>query len=706
MQTIRCWVWAYFTILVVAMVPPLAVSGAATDWRDVVSPELASLISPNLEGERTIIVELERSTAPDLDELMESYSYVARTVWSSEALKAYCEQLSTWCELEPGWNLNRSGHAIWETTTAYIAFAHALVARCAIQNIPQVAMLPFVVGIRDGEAHVTILRSDSEGDRSGAEAEESLLVWTENVVEEAELGSKIRTRGWLPVSQTLLDHLIKEPFAVEAISNDLTTLPEDDVQLVGLSVDILMPPEEEEYVAEAPWPYGLPVHSLKSIAQIVRADLLQCADAAFHTRAEYVTLATTDSVSIVALLWESAALSGVAAVGAVEGAGVSLGLPLAALPVPEAIATMGSYADRVVVEWQDLAGASSYEVLRAAAGAQAFDSIGIAEGTTFSDWDVETCLQYRYSIRVNSESGVGLESQISRGFVGEVPEIVEWIRAGDGTTSAGGVKIEWAPAENATVYNLWRSEPVKTAYQSAAKVYLLYRGSETSFLDLDVVPGIEYNYCAVPYNGCGASAVGNPSDRGTAMFIMPPEGRPKPPEWITASLVEPANQVNLSWRAVSGVGEYHVYRADSYEGPYEVICTTANSTWSDTSAEHCQDYWYRIQSVSGGEAGPLSAVVHGVCGGKPGPPSGVIASDSTYADAIRLDWASGHEADCYWVFRATSPDGPYTRIAVAEELHFIDVGLEPGKTFWYRVAARNLCGGSGYSDPVWGATTY
>ncbi|MFC2083386.1 fibronectin type III domain-containing protein, partial [Candidatus Bipolaricaulota bacterium] len=667
------------------------------------------IISPENEGTRVLIVELEQTTAPDPRALADAYSYVSRTTWSSDALNAYREQLSACCEILPGWDLRRSGHGIWETTSAYVAFAHALVVRCSIQDIPKIADLPFVVGIIDGESAVSILHNIPESRAPGSEPEENLLAWTEDVVNAEELRSQIAKQGWLPISQEILSSLVENPSSITALSNSYPTLPEVAGTLLGLSTDGLSPPDEESIESEEVWPYGLPLRDFGAADTLSRSGLLMCADASFHASASFVTLCSLDSddsSQTIALLWKPTLLSGVAAVGAVEGASLVTQLPSSAFPVPEAIATMGSHPDRVVLEWDDLGGAGKFEVLRAPPMVQAFSSLGIAESTTFSDWDVETCLKYKYVVRVLSESGVGLESETSQGFVGEVPEIVDWIIATDVTTLTGGIEVEWAPAERAETYNLWRSEPVTTPYQSATKVYRLYRGSDTSFLDLDVVPGTTYQYCAVPYNGCGASAVGNPSNRATAMFAMPPEGNPKPPNWLTASLVTPADQVKLSWRAVSGVSEYRIYRSPSYHGPYEVVCTTSELKWNDTSALHCQDYWYRIQSVSGDEAGPLSAVAHGVCGGKPGPPSGLTASDGTYADAIRLDWGAGHEADYYHIFRSTSIDGPYTKIGATEEHFVIDVGLEPGQVFWYRVAARNGCGGSGYTVPVWGATVY
>jgi hypothetical protein len=49
----------------------------------------------------------------------------------------------------------------------------------------------------------------------------------------------------------------------------------------------------------------------------------------------------------------------------------------------------------------------------------------------------------------------------------------------------------------------------------------------------------------------------------------------------------------------------------------------------------------------------------------------------------------------YVVYRSLVPGGPYTPIGVAQNLTYLDQGLTPGGTYYYRVAARNQGGWEG-----------
>ncbi|MFC2099693.1 fibronectin type III domain-containing protein [Candidatus Bipolaricaulota bacterium] len=689
----------------------LATLPAAGDWRDAVEPGLAALITPDADGDRLVVVALDPSSAPDAEMLDAAYSYVARSVWTSSFMKLCCEQLAGCCDLVSGWALQRSGHRIWEATSAYVAFAHALVVRCPLRDIPQIAALPFVAGIYDGESEVPILRSTPDSYRV-PDTGGLLLAWADGIVDASEINTHVASLGWLPIFGASMVEIRRSPYSSVALSTGPMASLEESVALRGVGVSAVSPSSHDESALTPPWPYDIPVASLASVPALTKAELLLCIDAALHAGASYITLCAVSGThedapsQTAALLWTESDAVAVASARDVEGAATATSLPPDSFPVPITFATKGSHEDRVVVEWEQLDESVTYEVLRALPGQDIFASIALEIETRFSDYDVERCVQYKYVVRALCESGVGLEPESVSGFVGEIPKTIEWITAEYGWEGRGGIQVEWAPVQEALNYRLWRCEPIHVNEQWSSKVYLMCYGPETSFLDLDVVPGITYRYTAIPVNSCGSTPLGNPTTESAAVFLMPPEGRPRPPEWVTATLVDPIDRVQVAWVAVAGVDTYNVHRATAYGGPYEIVHTTSELTWDDTDSEHCQDYWYRIQSVAGEDSGPLSSVAHGVCGGKPGLPAGVVASDRTYADAIRLDWQPGREADFYRVFRATSPDGLYIRIATTEELYYVDSGLEPGQRFWYRVVSRNACGGSGYSDPVGGATVY
>ena len=698
----RAWEAAAALLMVGAVA-----SSAMADWQDVVEPELAGMVLEHAQGERVLIVELDTATSADRDALERSYTYTSCRVWNSSELAIYRSELDRWCGFAAGWSLRRLDHEIWERTSPYLAFSHALVVSCSIEDIPHIAGLPFVERILDGEKEITFAHS-SEGTAGRiGESELRLASWWDAPVDAARFAERIGAHGWLLVEEASIDALVQD----QAIDLIVTSgLPEVGVQewlLTGLGTTPC-PPGSTGDSEELPWPLGADLSVLRRpTGATTRGELLWLVDAALHAGASSIALCTAEHPSQdvpLALLWAPLPPDGWAAVRPVSEDVASSGLPAAAFAPLVVAATRGTHAAFVLIEWEQQGHSGMTEVLRSVPGDETFTSIGITADSVFRDVSVETCIRYAYRVRSISEDGVGVESERSRGYIGQVPETVATIQASDGD-EPNGIRVEWTPAEGATEYVLYRSEPVNTPTQHSSKVYLVYRGPATEFLDTDVVMGTIYRYTAIPHNGCGASAIGNPANQGYAMHVELPDGPIVPPQWFRATLVSPEDHVGIAWCPVQGAEEYQVYRASSYAGPYECVHTTALTMWDDDTAEYCQDYWYRIQAVGERGVSALSAVAHGVCGCKPGKPLEFDASEGIYPDAVRLEWEVGDQAEKTWVLRANESNGPYTRIGETEGNVYFDSGLVPGQQFWYRLEARNECGGSGWTAFARGSTT-
>lgn len=57
----------------------------------------------------------------------------------------------------------------------------------------------------------------------------------------------------------------------------------------------------------------------------------------------------------------------------------------------------------------------------------------------------------------------------------------------------------------------------------------------------------------------------------------------------------------------------------------------------------------------------------------------------TSAGNVQIKWSELSEADGYCISRATSADGEYSRIAVVDNLSYVDKSVKKGKTYYYRV---------------------
>lgn len=69
---------------------------------------------------------------------------------------------------------------------------------------------------------------------------------------------------------------------------------------------------------------------------------------------------------------------------------------------------------------------------------------------------------------------------------------------------------------------------------------------------------------------------------------------------------------------------------------------------------------------------------------------------STNYSGIKVAWNSVPGADGYYVYRATSSTGSYTKIKTTSSTSFIDTSVASGKTYYYKIKSYNKCRGGYY----------
>jgi hypothetical protein len=108
-------------------------------------------------------------------------------------------------------------------------------------------------------------------------------------------------------------------------------------------------------------------------------------------------------------------------------------------------------------------------------------------------------------------------------------------------------------------------------------------------------------------------------------------------------------------------------------------------------------------AVSGLSAGVL--VINPVGGtNPPDTPTGVNAAANS-AWSITVSWTAVSGAtNGYTIYRSTSESGEYTQVATPTTTSYVNTGLTPNTTYYYKVSAKNIYGESTHSAPV-SATT-
>ena len=183
-------------------------------------------------------------------------------------------------------------------------------------------------------------------------------------------------------------------------------------------------------------------------------------------------------------------------------------------------------------------------------------------------------------------------------------------------------------------------------------------------------------------------------DKGGTPVPQPPI----PPIGVAASDGSYTDRVQVTWNVSSGATAYEVWRcASNNVNPAIQITNNLTATRYDdfgTAAGRTNYYWVKAKNAvgvsgfsvpdAGYRAIPLPA------------PTGLSASDGTFADKVRLTWNASAGATAYevWIVLPT-PTCLSSNVSGALYDH---TTASPGVEYWYTVRAKNALGLSAFSE--------
>ena len=153
-----------------------------------------------------------------------------------------------------------------------------------------------------------------------------------------------------------------------------------------------------------------------------------------------------------------------------------------------------------------------------------------------------------------------------------------------------------------------------------------------------------------------------------------------------ASNIAKTGKIKVTWDAVEGADEYAVYRSTSEKGSYKKMITVTGTSYTNTSAKAGTTYYYKVKALSDDKDvnnSELSKVVKRTCDLK----RPVVTAKSTVKKQVKLTWKKVSGAKKYTVYRATSKNGKYKKIATTTKLSYTNKSLKAGKTYYYKVKA-------------------
>lgn len=159
---------------------------------------------------------------------------------------------------------------------------------------------------------------------------------------------------------------------------------------------------------------------------------------------------------------------------------------------------------------------------------------------------------------------------------------------------------------------------------------------------------------------------------------------------LTKLVGKASSSVSLEWEEVKGANGYEIYRSASRDGTYQKIADIDKFSvvsFRDMSVTRGKTYYYKVRpyKISEGKKKTpgFSAAQKVRLLKKP-----MIAVKAQSASRMKVTWKKVSGATKYEVFRSSSPNGAYQKIATVNGASsYKDIGLKQNAQYYYKVRA-------------------
>jgi len=206
--------------------------------------------------------------------------------------------------------------------------------------------------------------------------------------------------------------------------------------------------------------------------------------------------------------------------------------------------------------------------------------------------------------------------------------------------------------------------------------------------------------------GLGTATITVTAKSGASSSIKVTVRLPKPANVKAEKYSSAKNYAKISWNKVEGAKGYIVYQCE-WQGysvvPAKKLGTTSKTSFVDKSIKLDEQTHYAVVAYHNDKncnsEGSFTWILI------PSPPTGVSVEKSPDGVLIHWDEKFIYYNSGYEIYRSTSENGKYTKIAtVSYNNKFIDTDAKPGKKYYYKIRAydTNPDGKvySNYTNPV------
>ncbi len=245
---------------------------------------------------------------------------------------------------------------------------------------------------------------------------------------------------------------------------------------------------------------------------------------------------------------------------------------------------------------------------------------------------------------------------------------------------SNGINISWKKSSiDIDGYEIER----KTSTNKKYTILATLDKSKTSYLDTTpATSGKTYYYRVRSYKIVnGVKIYSNYSNVSEIVFV----------QGVTYTLTSGNDKTYLKWNKVNGADSYQIYRSTSKNGEYVRIKTQKGEnkiSYTDKKVKKHTTYYYKIRAYVNTPSGKVYGKFTDIKTKTPLAQTKLKKAKYT-GKTIKLSWNKVNNIKGYRIYRATSENGKYKKIATtsAKKTSYTDKKLSQGKVYFYRVRA-------------------
>ncbi len=385
-------------------------------------------------------------------------------------------------------------------------------------------------------------------------------------------------------------------------------------------------------------------------------------------------------------------------------------LLLAVSGVPQKVKAAGPIqalavsSGKIELTWGITEEADRYAVYRKGPSDSRFKKLAEVSAVAYRDTSVSAGAAYLYKVvAISRETGLELLNTETT-VKAKAPQKTSIERVAVKKPTA--MQIVWKASSGSDGYQIFRSQNEHGKYEEIG------RGtgkSTTSFTDENVIPGKAYFYKVRPTNQ---------NHMGLGSFSSPARGRTIAKTTITSIASLSSDKMLISWKKVANAQSYEIYRSSQASGKFRKIATVKGSVrkYTDKNVKSGKKYYYRINATGNLDGRKITSGYSEAASFRALKQVKISSLKTTANDELVLKWEKVAGATKYKIFRATSKNGSYKKIAIvpgtgALKLSYTDKKVSSGKTYYYRVQAYSeekgiISAGSGSKSDAKGISVY